>query len=302
MNQVDLIELRNIVKDAGIAELRNIISKKMLDTKYGSFFCTNQTFSGLYRARGHNHLKGNLREGKLDVFVNEKEFWNPPEDKIKWYGRCNDIGESMFYCSNEFEVAVAEVRPTVGKYVTVCAFKNIDFGDTGGKPYGFRMKPIGIDYLAKIEGFVSCIPKDSNKIEHSEEYRIMDNFLDELFHEIIGDDENHKYKLSIAVTKIMLANTINQHEVEHSIHGLMYSSIVRDFKGANILLKPQPANNFLFLETAQTFEVLESDTNKITLRLVRNGRTELRRTHPSQPKMNMDWFEIESGEVYSIPN
>lgn len=298
---MELIKLKNIAKDESIVKLRNIISKKMLHTKYGSFFCTNQTFNGLYRARGHNHLKGNLRAGKLEAFVNEKEFWNPPEDKIKWYGRCNDIGESMFYCSNEFEVAVAEVRTTVGKYVTVCTFKNIDFGDTGGKSYGFRMKPIGVDYLAKIEDFVSCIPKDLNRLERSVEYRIIDDFLDELFHDIVGDDENYKYKLSIAVTKIMLTNTKNQHGVEHRIHGLMYSSIVRNFKGANILFRPQPVNNFFFLETAQTFEVLASDPNQITLRLVRNGRTKLRRTHPSEPKMDMEWFKVTDGEEYSIP-
>lgn len=297
---MDLNELRNIAKDASIVELRNIISQKMLNAEYGSFFCANQTFSGLYRARGHNHPQGNLRDGKLEVFINEKEFWNPPEDKIEWYGRCNDIGESMFYCSNEFEVAVTEVRPTIGKYITVCVFKNIDFGDTGGKSYGFRMKPIGIDYLAKIEGFVSCIPKDSNRLERSKEYRMMDDFLDELFHETVADDENYKYKLSIAVTKIMLTNTINQHQVEHSIHGLMYSSVIRNFKGVNILFKPQPVNNFFFLETAQTFEVIQSNENQITLRLVRNGRTELRRTHPSQPKMDMEWFEVANGEKYTI--
>lgn len=297
---MDLIELGNSLKDSSIAELQNIISKKMLDAKYGTYFCEKQTFNGLYRARSHNDLRGDFREGKLEAFVNERDFWNPPESKIKWYGRCNDIGESMFYCSNEFEVAVAEVRPSIGKYITVCVFKNIDFGDTGGRPYGFRMKPIGIDYLSKIESFTSCV-KSPDRFERNEEYQKMDDFLDELFHEIVGDDENFKYKLSIAVTKIMLTKTINQYGVEHSMHGLMYASIIRNFRGVNILLKPQPVNNFFFLETAQTFEVLASKPNQIALRLVRHGRTKLRRTHPSQPKMEMEWFEVRDGEEHTIP-
>lgn len=298
---MDLPDLKKAVKESSIKKLQNIIGNKMHQAKYGSFFCSNQTFNGLYRARAHNHILGSIREGKLQEFTNEKEYWNPSKENIKWRGRCNDIKESMFYCSNEFEVAVSEVRPTMGDYVTVSVFKNIDFGDTKGKLYRFRMKPIGIDYLSKIKGFKSCIDDSSGK-KRSKEFLKMDTFLDELFHEKVEEKENYKYKLSIAVTNIMLTNTINQHGEEHSIHGLMYSSVARNFKGVNILLKPLPVNNYFFLETAQTFKVIESNKEQITLQLKRNGRTILQRTHPSQPNMDMEWFEIEKGDTCTIKN
>lgn len=297
---MSLEELKDWAKDAELEIIKEVISKRMLDVGYGSFFCSNQKFAGLYRARTHNHPNGNTRNGNLEEFLNEKEFWNPPKEFVKFYGRCNDIGESMFYCSNEFEVAITEVGPKVGQYVTVCSFENIPFGDLRNGFYEFRMKPIGAEYLSKIEKFNSCVPKDIKTLKRTKENREMDNFLDELFHESVPEDQNNRYKLTVAVTKIMLTNTINQQGVEHSIHGLMYSSIARNFKGANILFKPKAVNDYFFLKTAQTFKVLENDGKKIAIKLVRNGGTMERKVHPSQPKLDMQWFDIANGDSYSF--
>jgi len=62
---------------------------------------TTFTFNGFYRARKHNNVKGNLVDGTLFEYSNEKEFWNPPIENAK-IGRCNNENESMFYCSSDF--------------------------------------------------------------------------------------------------------------------------------------------------------------------------------------------------------
>lgn len=296
---MDLADFRKNIKDAIIDDLQKLISIKMLAVKYGSFFCENQTFPGLYRSRKHNHKKGRKNDGALNEFTNEKEYWNPPEKSIESYGRCNDIGESMFYCSNELEVAVVETRPSAGDFVTVSTFENIQYEGLEIKRPSFRVKPIGVNYLSQIKGFKSCI-HDPSQPERSKEFQEMDLFLDSLFYEEVAPEENDKYKLTIAVTKIMLTNLINQFHAEKSIHGLIYSSIARDFKGVNILLKPSVANNHFFVRRLQTFEILESESDYITLRLVRRGRTKYQRTHPSQPKMAVEWFEIDDGDKLTI--
>lgn len=275
-----------------IAQLKELIGIILRDVTYSTVFCKNQTFSGLYRARQHSQIDG---ESDEYLFINEKEYWNPPPDSIKSIGRCNDIGESLFYCSNEFETAILEIRPEVGRFVSVAKFLPIK-NDT--KLPSFRIKPNCIQHLKKIKGFNSCI-KNIDLSKRDQIFLDTDNLLDDLFTEIVDIKDSYKYKVTNAITQCMLTKIVNENQEEFSMNGMIYPSIINNKKSVNILLKPIYVINNYLIKTIQTFEVLEVSNNTVTIGLVRNGRTKGNKKHPSQ-QLDLEWFGIQNGEKYTI--
>ena len=155
-------DYKNLWKTKSIEEIFEILSKKMLSINYGTDFCENQTFEGLYRARKHNHVLGNLNDSKLSKFLNEREFWNVPASYVKQLGRCNNIGESMFYSSNEFEVVIMEMKPKRGDFLSVAHFKNLQTEEVGNKYWTFKIKPVGYEFL-KGEELGDCVKEIISK-------------------------------------------------------------------------------------------------------------------------------------------
>lgn len=285
-------EIIHSSKELSIDELEKLISNILSNVNYGSIFCTNQTFNGLYRARQHNQLNGQSDDY---VFTNEKEYWNPPIEFINQLGRCNNIGESMFYSSNHFETSILEVRPEQGKFITIARFSPIKNGNLFPS---FRIKPNCIQHLNKIKGFTSCITsfdlskRDAKFIE-------VDNLLNSLFTEIVNDGENYKYKVSNAITRCMLANTMDDAGNQFSMNGMIFPSVVSNMNSINVLLKPIYAVNNFYIDTVQTLKVLEVTSNKVKVKLVRNGYTVGIKDHPSV-QLDINWHPEINGEDYDI--
>ncbi len=282
-------EIINSAKDLSIDELKKLVGNILSNVDYGSIYCTNQTFSGLYRARQHKQKNG---QNDDYIFTNEKEYWNPPKGYISQLGRCNDIGESMFYCSNHFETAILEVRPIQGQFITVARFLPIK---KGGLLPSFRIKPNCIQHLKKIKEFKSCIT-DFDLLKRDTKFLEVDNLLDELFTEVVSDDESHKYKVSNAITRCMLANTVDDKGNQFSMNGMIYPSIVNSMNSINVLLKPIYAINNYLISSLQTFQVLEAIKGKVSIKLVRNGHTIGVKEHPSQ-QLEINWHPEIDGPI-----
>lgn len=282
-------EIINSAKELSIDELKELVSNVLSNVNYGSIYCKNQTFNGLYRARQHNQIDG---QNDDYIFTNEKEYWNPPKNCINELGRCNDIGESMFYSSNHFETAILEVRPEKGKFITVARFLPIKNGDLLPS---FRIKPNCIQHLKKIKGFSSCITGfDLSK--RDAKFLEVDNLLDDLFTEIVNDDESYKYKVSNAITRCMLANTMDDAGNQFSMNGMIYPSIVNNMNSINVLLKPIYAINNFYIASLQTLKVLEVTRNKVSVKLVRNGHTIGIKQHPSE-QLDINWHPEIDGPI-----
>lgn len=274
---MDFEKLISDSKEKDIATLKDEISQIMLDKRYSTDIFTTFTFNGFYRARKHNNFKGNFVDGALFEFINEKEFWNPPIENAK-RGRCNDDGESVFYCSSDFMTAVLEIKPEVGDFVTVANFKNLY---AQNKPE-FRINPIGKTYLIKIPELELPF---KNYILDQSQYTIED-FLDRLFHQNVGNDELYKYKLSIAIAHIFLTNGTNKEKAIIETDGLIYPSIIRNQKSYCFVLKSYIAHCYFTISNIQTLEVLEMGKDFIKLKLLRNGCPEYKKLYP------IDLFDI----------
>ena len=153
MNEFNIHQLAQL----SVEEIQDFLSKKMLEIGYGSYFCGNQALDGFYRARKHNHFKGSLKWDVLTPFIHIGEYWNPPPNKIRQRGRCNDVNQSILYTSNSLEVAVLEVRPEEGDYISVAKFDLLPVFKTIRANPVFRINIIGVEYLSKIHGFVACL-------------------------------------------------------------------------------------------------------------------------------------------------
>ena len=283
-------ELFELSKKYSVEELEKLVAEKITETgNYHRSFWTNLIAPQLYRARIHNHLEGNVRGEILNTFVHEGEFWNPPAESIKDFGRCNDIGQSLLYCSNSWETAIAEVRPVEGNYLSMAVYRIKEDG------LGSRISPVGIQYLSQIESLAANQMLEDYKISDKKEIIDMDNFLDELFHLEVGNEEKYKYKLSIAVTNCLMKN-IQIGEALKTMHGIMYSSIVRDKKNYNLLLRPTHARTIYQLYQVQTFKVIKSSEGKVSLQLMRNGYTTGTKSHP------LDFFEMYWETVAESPD
>lgn len=284
----DLISLSRFLKTA---ELTKIVEQKI--TSIGSYqtsFWPNFKLSGFYRARTHNHLKGNIKNKNLHEFSHEGEFWNPPAEFAP-IGRCNDIRESLLYCSTSWETSIIESRPKVGDFITVTSFNLKDKEKFPFVVNGSRINPIGIQYLSQINSL-----KENNMFANydfenrSNEFKNLDIFLDDLFHLKTNDKNKFLYKLSVAVTKCIMKN-IQMGEAIQQMHGMIYSSIERDKKNYNLVLRPNHTRLLFGVFEIQTFKILESNKDHIKLKIKRIGITYGTKSHPLD-NFNIFWEDI----------
>lgn len=247
-------------------QINNWILKLIFSqTKHVSELIVKFVCEGFYRGRTHNSLEGTTKNDELHHFTCESEFWNPPSDLCTRLGRCNDLGETILYCSTEFTTAVVESRPKKDDFLTIATFKR-------RKPdqyKGARVKYVGLESLLKVPTLRQII----GEREHDKEKTELDSTLDELFHKNVTNETLDLYRLSIAVTKAMMKTIYDPEQgVFYEIHGMLYPSIERKNKYFNIVFRPDHARLHFGIARVSTFEVLESNDKKITLKERRIGK------------------------------
>ena len=275
-----------------VDRLRTEVAKLITSYKgYGTKVWDNFEPHGLYRARQHNHLEGNLTDVGLQKFTSELEFWNNPAENCT-LGRCNDVGESIFYCSNEFEVAIQEIKPWK-EYITTSVFCPKPKQNQTSTSHAI---PIGIEYLAELpalEKFFKPIEKENIRFEE------LDSFLNYLFYNNIIQGNSHLYKLSTAIFKNMMS-PIRNGTMDIPMQGLVYSSMARDKKGFNIAFKPGHVISNYYIYGVQTHKVLENTDKAITIQLIRNGEVQRIRNSVSESS-DISWYEpLVNGEIFTF--
>ncbi len=147
----------------------------------------------------------------------------------------------------------------------------------------FRIQPIGINYLTKIEALELLF--ENYKINESQIE--VQKFLDELFHQNINcKKDEFKYKLSIAVAKIYFTDGIGHNNEIIETHGLLYPSIIRNKESYCFVLKPEVVQDNFFIDYIQTWQVLEKIPNMLKIKLVRHGKLKHEKIYPK------DLFDI----------
>lgn len=199
-----------------------------------------------------------------EVFLNSKDIWYPDYstiDESKWkYGRCNDKGESIFYASSETDTAICEMYPGSTTFITLieCIPKN--------KPLEALVHVVGVDRLTEARNDFKLIFENHYKImkdENEQFYNknlLIDNFINEQFTQVIPENEKWRYKISIAITKILMSTP--------NVVGLIYPSIAANSKGANFVFKTDFVDSKLQITKAGMYEVNGLNDLNISVRLI----------------------------------
>lgn len=96
-----------------------------------------------------------------------------------------------------------------GSYISVSIYNAKENPANPSELLGSRIIPLGIQYLSKIDSLKkNDMFKDYDFVNRKAEFFELDNFLDELFHKEVDENEKHLYKLSVAVTKCMMKNIL----------------------------------------------------------------------------------------------
>lgn len=185
-----------------------------------------------------------------ELFTNIKELWHPPPQCIKAKGRVNDVGESVFYYSDSENTAVIEKRPERGDVLTVLEAELVDPNkqplvmvlgiheftaqsnpNYGGTPPQYDVKQ---KLLTDREGISKTNP-------------LLQSYLTEEFMRRVSFGNEHKYKITIAIAKILMnepemLNEDGSPAVGIKVDGFAYPSIASDNLGANVALRTDSAD------------------------------------------------------------
>lgn len=232
------------------------------------------------KSKIHNIILGHLRKtykvnpegltrGRKNInnqiFSSKDDLWYPNWDiipkKDQKLNRCNDLGEKMFYVSTETDTVICELQLEKGDIFTIADF----FPKTSN--LNAIVQAIGINELSKSQEKCKKLFQDyysKLKIDAPNEYDkniLIDNFLSEQFQIIVNQHEDWKYKLTIAISQILLSNP--------DTDGLLYPSISSNTKGANLILKPKIVDEKLIIGRAGMFQVVDKTKEEgITVRLI----------------------------------
>ena len=212
--------------------------------------------AGLVRGRKNLNSESFLHKKKL-IYPN----WDEIPLKDHKYGRCGDKGEIIMYASTETDTAICELALEESGYFTLADFKS------NKTNLEIKAQVIGIKEISESrEDYRKLFNSyyDKLKVESPQEYEkniLIDNFLSTQFQQIVPENENWKYKITIAISHILFSG--------EDFDALVFPSIASCSKGVNFALKKDFVDDNLKFIRAGFYEVIQtSNENNPTVRLI----------------------------------
>jgi hypothetical protein len=217
-----------------------IIPFNMLTLKKGKY---------LYRARRNNKTESFVKKDQIS-YITESS-------KIKSFGRANEPGQSIFYCSHKSETALFETSSLFyGKEIQIDSERI-----TLGKWYvNKNIELLGIisdKKVMAIDPSLYSLFEKSLKHPLSDQYTqiILEFFSQEFSKNVLG--ATNQYKISCAYFNHIIKMFNNER-----LMGVVYPSVENEYRDLNVALLPKAVDESLILEMVAEFEV---DTNKMTI-------------------------------------
>lgn len=196
----------------------------------------------VYRVRANRDAKS---------FNKVQDLWYPKPEFVKGRGRCNEANTPVFYCADSDMTAIIEIRPDVGDLLTVL---EISLKDPKLQPL---VMTVGIhEFTAKSNPRYGGTPPDQDEAHQLflkrerlvETNPILDQYLTEVFMQLVDEDNDDAYKITAAIARIMFGQdeffyNDGSPAPKQEVHGLAYPSIRADKLGANVAFTRTAADN-----------------------------------------------------------
>lgn len=236
----------------------------------------NMQFSGLFRVRRINDVED--KDLKLTNSIWYPD-WNMIPENYQSMGRCNDKGQNFFYASNYLEASIAELNPNENDIFLIGIFnqKNSESKIT--------TQFAGIETISKSGEIKSLI----NYKFKSEFDRIIEKEFSRKFQEKVEKDNTDKYKVTIAITNILLKN--------QDFGCLIYPSVASNLKYLNFGIKPDFIDNFFYCRDIFRYKVIK-ENNQFFLTPFMYGKIEHVVDNCKMSKVN--WLETPQDIVKNL--
>lgn len=238
--KIDLKKLKISIRNFEKLEYNNYSIKEIVDY-------LNPIFHGYAIASlKFSHPIAIYRSVKWDILPKEIKCLSfPPTDRIKNFGRINDVGETYFYGCFNWEPTLNELDLNEGDTVAVSMWQT---------SYEILITPIGYSSAAfyqidAIRSLPENVKPKNIKVLMRKNNILVDEFLSKSFTRIINSCND--YKLSVAIAKLLLKNDKSD--------GILYPSIVSRGLSENVALKPEAVVKKLVFNEARFIKVGKKD-------------------------------------------
>jgi len=215
-------------------------------------------YAPIIRARKHSNptlLFDNIKDLIYPI--------NPPN-----HGRFNNIGESIFYGSDDKDTAMAEMRLKVGDRITILQSKRIN------RSVPLFLMEIGVkNELLKDNSrpkFKESFNKEFAKLKTTEEktrYKIIEEFLVNEITKTVQHYESHMYKSTIPIGNFYIKGNPDT-------EGLYYPATSRP-DSYSVALKPNSYHKFFKPEACNILRVTKIKSNGSIDLFVENASTSI---------------------------
>ncbi len=230
-------DLRTLSDTAASFRIRHVIDQYMFQVRH-------LQLTGIYRARLN-------RPGEL--FSTASQLWYPPIEAVLRPSRLNGIGQVRFYASSTPNTAVFELRPKTGHAFTVLLATT-----SSRQVVSLNVAFIGLErsLAPEVQHFT-----DKDSFRRSPTFRerlgsgnykkwlLIDDYLSEIFGAEVPDGEEHLYKLTIALAKLLFEAP--------GVDAVSYPSVATSDHGINVCMNPAAADRVFAPLEAWVVEVGE---------------------------------------------
>lgn len=189
-----------------------------------------------------------------------KHLENPPENKVKSYGRANLIGQSVLYATNNPLTALAEMRPRENQLITISIWKlKTDYSLNVNSIFKNSPTKNGVQneitIMAQME-YAKLKSKVGYSKELLEQIDLLIQFICDCFSKEVNDSNHFDYFLSAHY-----ANQIFTNLQGGEIDAILYPSVRQSLELTNIAMKSNVFKSNYVLESVKESRLITIQNN-----------------------------------------
>jgi hypothetical protein len=242
------------LKNLSTSEWKKIFSSELAFTFTTKPYNVNPNF--LFRAR----INLDSDKKTIDYFNHVDELWAPDKMWVKKQGRCNEIGQSILYCSTCLMSTLFEVKPDTGNELTFIEYRTFERIKQLGAVGIREIVTIGDDYKDLFGNHFA----NSSVVSQT-----LDNILSDIFKSKTENTETHPiYNLTNAILQIFLhepqEDIVPNDQKPPKFNGLIYPSVeTTKITGMNMALEPLAVKPLLKPHIAFKYKVLKKHSEHL---------------------------------------